>query len=142
MECDGCTLCCKLLDIPWMDSTSNKWCTECKPGIGCKIYNTASTKCKDYKCAFAQMERAGLGFRPDICHVIFERATINIMHGLLDPDYDLGDKVKQQIQYFVNEGLSVIITSAKWKEPRIWAAKNMTAKYVYDAMKEKAEGGN
>lgn len=36
MKCGDCTLCCKLLDISWMNSPVNEYCKECDINIGCK----------------------------------------------------------------------------------------------------------
>lgn len=61
MECDGCTLCCELLNIPWMDSPPGELCKHCN-GTGCDIYDTAPKDCLLYECAYVQMDKASIIF--------------------------------------------------------------------------------
>jgi len=111
VKCDDCTLCCKLLDVFWMDSPAGKWCRHCDPKNGCKIYNLAiPQRCKEYKCAYNAMEKCNPSLRPNNCHVIFERIGENkIMFGLVDPDYDINSVVGKQIKAFLKDGFSVVI---------------------------------
>jgi len=60
MECGNCTICCKILDIPWMDSPAGEYCKECNEGIGCKIYNTAPKDCLGFKCAYNQVDNISI----------------------------------------------------------------------------------
>jgi hypothetical protein len=108
MECGGCTLCCKLIDIPWMNSPAGEYCRECEINKGCKIYNTTLPKdCKDYQCAYAQMDKCSINLRPDKCGMIFERFDDNIFTGLYE--IEISEEAKNQIQNFVEQGFSVLV---------------------------------
>ena len=76
MECGGCTLCCKLLNIDWMNSPAGEYCKECEKGVGCKIFDHVPKKCLEFKCAYNQMEKVSIDLRPDNCDVIFERISL------------------------------------------------------------------
>ena len=109
MKCDGCTLCCKLLDIDWMDSPAGEYCKECEPGVGCKIYKNAPDKCLKFRCAYNQMEKASIDMRPDKCGVIFERLD-DIIIGTVDPEVErLNENVLGQLEYFKDEGFSLVL---------------------------------
>ena len=130
-------MCCKLLNIEWMDSPAGKNCRECDPGKGCKIYDHAPKKCLEFYCAYNQMADVSINLRPDKCRVIFERVTDDIFIGTVDPNVErLNDDVRGQIQAFLNEGFSVVLFNQKIKEPFIQAAKGRTISEVWDVVKE------
>ena len=39
-ECGSCTLCCKVYDVPAVDSVAGQWCRHTKQGRGCAIHAT------------------------------------------------------------------------------------------------------
>jgi hypothetical protein len=49
-DCDGCTLCCKLMPIESVGKKAFEWCTHCNPKTGCTIYDTRYEECKIYQC--------------------------------------------------------------------------------------------
>lgn len=108
MNCDGCTLCCYLLDIPWMNSPSGKQCKNCLPD-GCSLYPNIPKDCMAFRCAYNQMKKCDVKFRPDKCHIIFEKMSNNMMYGTQDPRYKISDIAKKQISAFHREGMTVII---------------------------------
>jgi hypothetical protein len=120
-----------------VQSPAGEYCTFCEINKGCEIYNVGiPAKCKEYKCAYAQMKRVDIKFRPDKCHIIFERVAKDIMFGLLDSNNELDDQMKGQIQYFIREGLSVMIMKPDEK-PLLFVNRNRTAQSVYNEVKEK-----
>jgi hypothetical protein len=129
-ECEGCTLCCKLLDISWMDSPAGDLCKYCDEGKGCKIYDTVPEKCLEFNCAYIQMEKVHPSLRPDKCGVIFERIK-DVFVGTLDPENPLQDVVKGQIDSFSREGFSIILFKRNAK-PVIMAGNNHTADEVWN----------
>ena len=132
MKCDGCTLCCELLDVPWMNSPAGEICKKCKKGIGCTIYNDAPKDCLDFKCAYNQMEKVSLDLRPDKCGVIFERVTDTIFIGTVDPKREKPNQVViNQISAFLDDGFSVILFNKKIKEPIIINAKGKTKQEIW-----------
>ena len=132
MECDGCTLCCKLLDIPWMNSPAGEYCKECEPGNGCKIYDNIPKKCLEFKCAYNQMQKVSIKLRPDNCKVVFERVK-DVFVGSVDPDENyFKDVVKGQINSFLNEGFSIILFNKKESKPIIMPGKNHTKEEAWN----------
>ena len=137
-KCNGCTLCCKLLPTEEVGSMRNKWCDMCSPGVGCVKYKDRPSSCKRFNCAWLQMDDAAIELRPDECKVVFQKINDRIMMGVLDPHSQLKTIVKKQIGSFLNEGYSVLLVKADWKEkPSIYLAKNHTAKEVWDAVMNK-----
>ena len=132
MECEGCTLCCKLLNVDWMDSPAGELCRECDEGKGCKIYDKAPKDCLEFKCAYNQMEKASINLRPDKCNVIFERIN-DVFIGTVDPDKNyFQDVVEGQINSFLNEGFSIIMFNIKESKPIIIPSDKHTKEEVWN----------
>lgn len=133
MQCDGCTLCCKLVDVPWMESPAGEYCRECIIGEGCKIYADAPDLCLRYDCAYSQTVKASEKFRPDNCHVIFEKITPDIMTGLIDPEFkkEAIPLVKDQLLSFTEEGLSIVLSVPGDPTPLVVPAKGKNPKEIY-----------
>ncbi len=138
MKCDGCTLCCKLLNIHWMDSPAGEWCKYCSPGKGCTVHTVAPDQCKDFECSYVQVDKASIDLRPDKCKVIFEKVAGDMFLGTLDPDYKLKREVKNQIDEFVRQGFSVVVLSGK-NDPLIHSSGGKVAKVVYKEFQELAK---
>ena len=135
MECDGCTLCCKLLNIPWMDSPAGEYCRECEPGVGCKIYDNAPKDCLDFYCAYNQVEKVSKNLRPDKCGVIFERFD-DIMFGTIDPEKNqLSKDIVGQIEFFILEGFSIVLVM-KGNVQYIHAAEGYTEQELIDKLND------
>ena len=99
-----------------MPSKRGKWCGECIPGNGCGIYSNRPKECREYKCMWLQMKKAGLELRPDVGHIIFDKFSEEVICAAQDPDYDLTSRVKKQINFFNNEGYSVGVIKGYRKE--------------------------
>lgn len=137
MNCDGCTMCCKLLNISWMDSPQGELCKECDEGKGCKIYDTAPKKCLEYSCAYNQIKKASTDLRPDNCNVIFEKITDDIFIGTIDPkEKRLQEVVKDQINSFLQEGFSVVLFNQRLDTPFIHPVQGVTANEVWTAIQK------
>jgi hypothetical protein len=39
-SCGDCTLCCKVMAVEALGKPAGSWCSHCKPGRGCLIYET------------------------------------------------------------------------------------------------------
>lgn len=110
MECGGCTLCCKMINVSWMDSPAGEYCKHCFPDMGCQIFDTVDQRCKEYACAYAQQEKASIKFRPDKCHVIFERVSPDMFTGLVDPDFPIiTEDTKAQLMELQHQGFSIAL---------------------------------
>ena len=137
MECGECTLCCKLVDIPWMNSPPMEYCDKCIPGEGCSIWDNVPNDCKEYECAYRQMENISINLRPDKCHVIFEKLSgLNTFLGLLDHGYILNEDVKGQISAFNKDGFSVFISSFDNNTPLIVSGNGKASNEVYKEVQE------
>jgi hypothetical protein len=51
-NCDGCTLCCKIIGIEELDNPAGTWCPHCKIGAGCAIYERRPKECRTFRCAY------------------------------------------------------------------------------------------
>lgn len=136
MECGDCTLCCKLLDISWMNSPVDEYCKECNIGVGCKIFDNIPKKCLEFSCGYNQMKKMSVGLRPDKCHVIFEKVADDIFIGLLDPENEMTDIAARQINSFLKEGFSVFLTKPKEEIPIIYVTPGMDGGEVYHRVQE------
>jgi hypothetical protein len=116
MKCDGCTLCCKLLDLPWVDSPSGLWCRHCNIGVGCKIWNDGiPIDCFNYKCVYNDLDNPPIELRPDKCKIIFENVDSSIILGTMHPDYNESYKkkiIRDQVEILLKREMSVVFTSS------------------------------
>lgn len=55
-ECDGCTMCCKVMRVPELPKEINVWCTHCVLGKGCGIYETRPESCREFHCMYLTNE--------------------------------------------------------------------------------------
>ena len=122
MDCGECTLCCKLLDVFWMDAPPNVDCKHCILKGGCKIQETKPKECLDFECAYYQAPNAPIELRPDNCKVIFEKITDELFIGTLDAGYEITETAKGQINSFVSQGYSVILGASDYRKPKIFIA--------------------
>ncbi len=138
MDCNGCTLCCKLFQIEWMNSPAGEYCRECESGVRCKIYNNAPKECLEFYCAYNQMERVSINLRPDKCGVIFYRMD-DIMMGWVDPEVEnLGEPVLKQLDYFKDEGFSLVLFK-QGNKPYIHSEKYTEKELIEKMMTELIE---
>lgn len=68
--CGTCTLCCKLFDLPELDSPAGKWCRHCAPGKGCTIHATRLDLCRGFFCGWMISPDLGPEWKPDRAHLI------------------------------------------------------------------------
>lgn len=69
--CGGCTACCFTHQIRDINKPMGTWCTHCKVGSGCEIYDTKPPACTNYRCAWLK----GLGTeddRPDKVNAVLD----------------------------------------------------------------------
>jgi hypothetical protein len=133
MNCDGCTACCLILPIPSIGKAAGEWCKDCDRGVGCKAWGKRPDACKGFRCAYFQMPKVSPDLRPDHCHVIFERLG-GAMVGTLHPDYPdahMRQPVLGQIQHFLREGLSVIVSSFKHRRSQVFPVAGKTGEQVW-----------
>jgi hypothetical protein len=63
--CGGCTLCCKVMRIDELAKPTGTWCTHCKPGTGCRIYESRPQVCRSFMCLWLLSPELGPEWRPD-----------------------------------------------------------------------------
>jgi hypothetical protein len=49
-SCGSCSLCCKVMAIPEVESPAGEWCRHCRPGNGCGLYPNWPPVCRDFFC--------------------------------------------------------------------------------------------
>lgn len=132
--CDGCTLCCKLLPAPWMNSLAGELCKECEEGIGCKIFDKTDKRCKNFSCIYNQAEKCGDELRPDRCGVIFEKLNDRLIFGTVEDEMTVYGKA--QCHEFVRQDFSVVLDSWKNKKLFILEAKGRTKDDILKEFRE------
>jgi hypothetical protein len=138
MECGECNLCCKLLDVNWMNSPTGEWCEHATPGKGCSIHDTKDDKCREFECSYYQMENVSTNLRPDKCHVIFEKIADDMFLGTKDHHYATKKDFVGQIKSFLKQGYSIVIQNGRDK-PAIFPKEGKQARNVYFEFKKLAE---
>lgn len=132
MECGNCQACCILLDIEETDSSHNSLCKyQCDEG--CSIYGKHPKECQLFNCCWKQMEKVGIALRPDICGVMFEKWTDNVIFGVTSKS--LTDLVIGQIEAFNNENISVILFDHRDKTKTRFLAREHTREFVEKEIK-------
>jgi hypothetical protein len=63
--CGTCTLCCKLVAVDALGKGPAEWCVHCKPGTGCRIYETRPEECRTFNCVWLMDTRLGPEWKPD-----------------------------------------------------------------------------
>ncbi len=51
-SCEGCTVCCKALEVVTLKKPRQKWCPDCAIGAGCNIYETRPDECRNFYCGW------------------------------------------------------------------------------------------
>ena len=111
MKCGECTLCCDIPQIIELKKPAWTLCSnydvKCK---NCKIYQMRPEECRNFECSYYQAEKANIAVRPDKCGVMFEKISQRIFLATLHPDYEFSDVAKGQINVFMKQGFSVVLS--------------------------------
>lgn len=51
-KCGPCTMCCKIMEIPEVETEKNSWCRHCQIGKGCSIYKLRPARCQAFLCGY------------------------------------------------------------------------------------------
>ena len=138
MECGECTLCCKLLHIPDMNSPVGVYCAGCDPNVGCNIYDKRPEECRTFQCSWSQMEKAHIDLKPENCGVIFEKVNDTLMFGSIDGNLkDMSDLIKSQIKSFGKEGFSVMMQQFNPHKFMCFTVKGTNKDEIIKALKGK-----
>ena len=69
-SCDGCTMCCKLFEIPAIPKAENVWCPNCAIGAGCAIYDSRPQACRDFFCHYRLDAAVPEHWKPSRSHIV------------------------------------------------------------------------
>lgn len=69
-SCDGCTLCCKLMEIEELAKHPGKWCDHCEIGTGCRIYSERPASCAGFTCGFLSWPPVPTHWHPKKCKMV------------------------------------------------------------------------
>ncbi|GBU19301.1 MULTISPECIES: hypothetical protein [Methylobacterium] len=64
-ECGTCTLCCKIYDVPAVESLAGQWCRHAKVGKGCGIHATRPDHCRAFHCLWMTEAWLGPEWKPE-----------------------------------------------------------------------------
>ena len=137
--CGSCTLCCKLpyIEHPDLNKPAGVWCTHCKPGTGCKIYETRPTPCQIFFCYWLAVPEMDDAWRPDVSKlVICSEADGNRIAVHVDPGFparwreepfysqikrwaDIGVDNAMQVVIYLKDRVTVILPNKEVELGRI-----------------------
>ena len=67
-NCDGCTLCCKVMGVAELDKKPGVECTHCIVGTGCGIYGSRPQMCREFNCYYLQNAELDARWKPSTAH--------------------------------------------------------------------------
>lgn len=76
-SCGACSLCCKVLGIAALEKPRGKWCSHCRPGRGCTIYEERPEECRTFRCLWLLDFRLGDEWKPSNCKFVIAADTEN-----------------------------------------------------------------
>ena len=131
-RCGGCTLCCKLFEIPYLGSPAGHYCIYCTPNVGCSIWQARPDGCRVYACLWlANYDTLDDGLRPDRCGVVFDplpdTKIVVAKTGEDDPQAWQRDVCAQLIARLNRQGYAVITQGGG---RRMFLPEKMSASHV------------
>jgi hypothetical protein len=63
--CGTCTLCCKVAAVEEMNKPNGAWCSHCKSGSGCTIYDRRPPSCRSFYCQWMLEKGLGPEWKPE-----------------------------------------------------------------------------
>ena len=69
-DCDGCTLCCKVPNIPELEKPAGTLCRHCIVERGCGIHAERPTVCREYFCGYIVNKNLGPEWKPSACNFL------------------------------------------------------------------------
>ena len=73
-RCGPCSQCCKVFDVPELQSPAGEWCRHVKRGGGCGAYETRPQVCRGFLCQWVLDPSIPHRFRPDLTKVVLSAA--------------------------------------------------------------------
>jgi hypothetical protein len=69
-SCDGCTLCCRVMEATTINKPQGVICEYCDVGLGCGIHTKRPDECRDFFCGWLLDGSLGEEWRPETSHII------------------------------------------------------------------------
>jgi hypothetical protein len=115
--CDGCTACCKIMQVRELDKPANVWCKHCRIGAGCAIYEERPHSCRTFECVWLQTQHGknplALELRPDTSRVVIYTTdngnTIVLNVGPDRPDAWKHGEMGRLVARMLADGLPVLL---------------------------------
>lgn len=86
--CDGCTLCCKVLNISVLQKPRQVWCQHCEIGAGCGIYEDRPAQCASFYCLYRISPELGEDWKPSLSKMVLNyESNIGRVNVAVDADY-------------------------------------------------------
>lgn len=63
-SCEGCTMCCKLMEIDVLAKPRAVWCPHCNQKRGCTIYETRPEPCRIFYCGYRKVPALDERWKP------------------------------------------------------------------------------
>ncbi|WP_407524673.1 hypothetical protein [Methylobacterium oryzisoli] len=63
--CGTCTLCCKVYDVPAVESVTGEWCRHARSGRGCAIHAERPVHCRAFHCLWMTEGWLGPEWKPE-----------------------------------------------------------------------------
>ncbi len=115
--CDGCTACCKLMQVRELDKGPDVWCRHCTIGVGCKVYASRPQSCRDFECVWLQTQQGknplAPELRPDKSRVVIsttnggEDIVLNV--GADRPDAWARGAMAKLVAKMLDDGVTVLV---------------------------------
>jgi hypothetical protein len=75
-NCDGCTLCCKVMSVYELEKPPGEWCPHCRAGVGCSIYDDRPTECRQFLCGYLLLPDLSEEWKPSRSKIIITSGVI------------------------------------------------------------------
>jgi hypothetical protein len=98
-SCKNCTLCCKVMRIYELNKPPGLWCSHCKPGIMCTIYENRPDSCRIFYCQYLTNGKLNEKWRPSRSRIVISRATLDVRQITAHVDPQRPDAWKQAPYY-------------------------------------------
>jgi hypothetical protein len=76
-DCDGCTLCCKVMEVQEIAKRGGTWCQHCTMGVGCGIYATRPLACSVYVCGYLTIPELGPEWKPATSRLVLPSTVLD-----------------------------------------------------------------
>ena len=83
------------------------------------------------------MEKVSIKLRPDNSKAIFEKISETVFHATQHPDFEVQDIIKQQINFFLRDGYSVVLMASNFRKPKVFIANGHTMDSIYKVIQKK-----